>query len=191
MFSINSHLKETFMTSAFPLTTHQKEISPGYDGRAVYIPFVWLAMWVIRFGQRAGFISVTPQAPPSLSAELRINLFRNRRVRRAKISCLRRMHRHRTKGTYQHPSSYMPRAYRFMSFVSRMDQSITPAQFNEHYLRANNMSRVEIYGIDSAHRIVEFVPGLVTAAIEMMSALTSAFGLSNLSLAAPTDPAPP
>lgn len=180
------------MTSPIPSTPHREERLPCDYRRAVYLPFVWLAAWVIRLGQRAGFITAARAAPPPLSAELRINLFRNRRVRRAKLSCLRRMHRHRDKGTYQHPSSYMPRAYRFMPFVSRMDQSITPAQFYEHYLRANNMSRVEIYGMDSAHRIMGFVPGgQSAAAAQIMSALSAMFGVSNLSPAAPTDPAPP
>ena len=78
-----------------------------------------------------------------------------------------------------------------MSFVSRMDQSITPAQFYEHYMRANNMSRVEIYGMDNAHRIMGFVPGAQSLATQFMSALSALFGASNLSLGSPTDPAPP
>ena len=69
-----------------------------------------------------------------------------------------------------------------------MDKSVTRAQFMERYLRDNDISRVQLYGMDSAHKIMTFVAQLR----DMLSAgRRDLCGRAGVSPAAPADPAPP
>ena len=178
------------MHRPIPFTPNTEELSPGYQYRAVYAPFVWVAIMVIRMGLRAGIFSpdfLMPSRP-----EIEPNLMhRNRQLRRARESCLRRARRHLLKGKKIKPENYTPRAYAHYAYLDRMDKAITPAQFREHYIRDNNISRVQVYGMDSAHEITGFAQDLCAALSGLLSNFVGQLGFASLNLAAPADPAPP
>ena len=178
------------MTPDIPSTPNTEALSPGYHRRAVYAPFVWLAVMVMRLGLRAGIISPEFLMParPHIAP---LVMHRNRQLRRARVACLRRAHRALRKHGKINKEKYTPKAYAYYAYISRMDKTITPAQFNEHYLRDNNISRVEIYRMDSAQEITGFVPELSAAMSGMLTSLAALMHQSMLSLAAPADPAPP
>ena len=162
-----------------------EEHAPGHNCRVVYLPLIWLARMVIRLGLRAAFLMPSrPQMQPRV-------IHRNRQLRRARESCLRRARRHALMGRTFKAENYTPRAYAHFAYVSRMDKSITPAQFREHYIRDNNVTRMQVYGMDSAHEITEFVPESRATLSSLFSNLISLLGVTSLSLAAPADPAPP
>ncbi|MGJ8563875.1 MAG: hypothetical protein ACSHXY_10025 [Alphaproteobacteria bacterium] len=179
------------MTPAAPAASNTEEHVPGlYRQMGIYAPFVWLAVRVIWMGQRVGFISPEFLRPPCVDLTPDLYL-KNRELRRAEASCLRRARRCLLRGGTIHPERYTPRAYAHLAFVARMDKTITPAQFKEHYLRGNNMSRVQAYGMDSAHEIAGFIRGGAETLSVFVSSLAGTFGLASLSLAAPSNPAPP
>ena len=179
------------MTPVVPSTPDTEEHAHGlYHQMGIYAPFVWLAVRMIRLGQRAGFISPEFLMPPR--ADITPDLFsRNRQLRRAEASCLRRAARCLLQGGTIKPERYTPRAYVHLPYIARMDKTITPAQFNERYIRDNNISRVQVYGLDAAHEITRFMRSAIETLSELFSNLEGSLGLASLNFAAPADPAPP
>ncbi len=180
-------------------TPNIEEISPGFDRSmcvyaGIYAPFVWLTVMVMRLGLRAGFISPESLMPsrPDITPQL---VHKNRQLRRGQSSCLRRVRRHALKGRAINPKDYTPRAHAYFAYIERMDKTISLAQFKEHYIRHNNISRVQAYGLGRAHEITGFVTDVGDALSKVISGmaanLASVFGLTALSFAALTDPAPP
>ncbi|MGJ8562135.1 MAG: hypothetical protein ACSHXY_01170 [Alphaproteobacteria bacterium] len=179
------------MNPAAPFASNTEEHAQGlYRQMGIYAPFVWLALRMIRLGQRAGFISPEFLMPPrvDISPEL---FFRNRQLRRAEASCLRRAARCLLQGGTIKPERYTPHAYAHLPYIARMDKTITPAQFNERYIRDNIISRVQVYGLDAAHEITGFIQSVIEKLSRLFSNLESSLGLASLSCAAPADPAPP
>ena len=87
------------------------------------------------------------------------------------------------------PANYTPRAYSHFTYVNMMDKTISPGQFKERYIRDNDLSRVQVYGMDAAHRMTGFDPhGFVGG---LLNTLRTLCGSPSLNLAAPDDPAPP
>ncbi|MGJ8561919.1 MAG: hypothetical protein ACSHXY_00080 [Alphaproteobacteria bacterium] len=179
------------MTPVVPSTPYKEEHAQGlYRQMGIYAPFVWLAVRMIRIGQRVGFISPEFLMPPR--ADITPDLFsRNRQLRRAEASCLRRAARCLLQGGTIKPERYTPRAYAHLAYVGRMDKTITPAQFNERYIRDNNISRVQVYGLDAAHEITGFIRSVIEKLSGLSSNIAGPFGLASLNFAAPADPAPP
>lgn len=176
------------MNPAAPSTFSAEEYTPGFYRRMwIYAPFVWMAARVIRLGQRAGIIS--PDAFRLSDTDVLPGAYHaNRQLRRAEVSCLRRARRQVLKGKKIKRERYVPRAFAHLPYMDRMDKAVTPAQFREHYLRHNNISRVQLYELDHAHELTGFVPSAREAFSVMASILS---GFTALNFAAPTDPAPP
>jgi hypothetical protein len=185
---ISSQQKDIFMHRPIPSTQHTEELSPGlYRQMGLRAPFVWLAVMVMRLGLRAGIFSPDFLIPsrPNITPDL---FHRNRHLRRARESCLRRVRRHVLKGCKINPENYTPRDYAHFAYVNMMDKTVTPGRFMENYIRDNDLSRVQVYGMDAAHRISGFVKTISETLLSMFSWLPR---VSALNFAAPTDPAPP
>ena len=181
------------MKPDLPSAPNRKDTRPGlYDHMGVYGPFVWVMDWVViymlRLGMRAGFISPEFLMPsrPKIKPDI---IHRNRQLRRARSSCLRRARRHLLKGRKINPEDYTPRAYAHYDYIDRMDKTITPAQFREHYIRDNNLSRVQVYELDHAHEVTGFILGSVGDRLSKF--VLNFFGQSPLNLGVVSDPAPP
>ena len=175
-----------------PSAPHTEEPAPGlYDHMGVYAPFVWLADWVMvcvmGLGIRAGLVSgdfLRPAAPEASPYMFR----RNRQLRRAMASCLRRARRCAAKHGKVNPEDYTPRAYAHLAYIEIMDKTISPRQFFERLIRDENHSRVKVYGMDSAHEITGFVESAGTL---MSSVFSNLLGTPTSSPAILSDPAPP
>jgi hypothetical protein len=89
------------------------------------------------------------------------------------------------------PANYTPRAYGHFAYVNMMDKTISPGQFKERYIRDNDLSRVQVYGMDAAHRIEGFVAATRDSILGVFARLSETSGREALNLAAPADPAPP
>ena len=176
------------MQRPVPVTPNRKDIDPGFYRRmCLYAPFVWMAMWVVRFGVRAGIVSpdVFGAYQPETS---RPGFHRNRNLRRAMAACLRRAARCRRKHGRINPEDYTPRAYAHLPYVVMMDKTLTAGQFYERYLRDSGYSRVQAYGLDAAHRIT----GLQQCVLETFSGFRSSKArLSPQRLLPQAGPAPP
>lgn len=171
-----------------PSTLQQKERNLGFYSRlGLYAPFVRVAIWVMRWGMKAGIISPAAFMPPPEAKERRPH-FNNRRIRRALKSCFSRAERRARKGLTFDMQDYIPRAYAYLPYITMMDKSLTVDQFKERYIRDNDISRVQMYGLDSAHAIAAFIPGVRDLWSNMDANMAGLFGLS---VAAASDPAPP
>lgn len=181
------------MQRTAPITPDIEEHAPGlYRRMGIYAPFVWMAVMVLRVGMRVGVIS-PDFFMPSRADVTSVLYDGNRQLRRARACCLRRARRCMVKHGKISPENYTPRAYAHLAYVSMMDKTINAGQFFERYIRDNGLSRVEVFGLDGAHRITGFSQNLTLS--EMLSGLcaktAAVMGLSPLSLSAPVDPAPP
>lgn len=166
---------------------HREETAPGPAPMTVYMPLLWMAAWIIRAGLRLGIIPV--RIPSSdIAPDL---MHRNRQLRRARMSCLRRAARQLRKGRKIDKEKYTPRAYAHYAYVVMMPKHYTPGQFMESYLRDSYFSRAQHYGLDHAHEITGFLPEAIKGLCQTLAQLIASMGTSPLCLAAPADPAPP
>ena len=179
------------MTAAIPSAPNTEESYPGlYRQMGIYAPFVWLAVMALRLGLRAGFISPEFLMPsrPEITPQL---MHRNRQLRRARESCLARARRHALRGRKINPENYTPRAYAHYTYVNMMDKTISPGQFMERYIRDNDLSRVQVYGLDRADRIMSFTHCQLKTLLAVIVKHTGRLRLSSFSVAALSVPAPP
>ena len=176
------------MPRPLPSAPHQEELAPGlYRRLGFYAPFVWAALWVIRWSRKAG---MAPQVISKPMIPIR-GLHRPmlaRKLRRAQACGLRRVRRHRLKRKIHDTSDDVPRDYIYLYYVKTMDKSLTVNQFMERFIRDTPISRVKCYGLDAAHNIAAFIAELPN---RIAGLLGNTFGETPLNLAAPADPAPP
>ena len=180
------------MPRANSLNPNTEELSPGlYRHMGIYAPLVWLldsvVVCVLHLGLKTGFISrdfLRPAKPP-----MRVPaILSNRHYRRAKASGFLRLRRHMRKPRKINPDDYMPRVFTAIHYIKMMPKQWSVNQFIEHYSRHTGLSRVQVYGMDSAHAITRYASLITERFAEYLAETTS---VSHISSEILSDPAPP
>lgn len=176
-----------------PLSPHQeKEESPiGIDPRyAALVPLLNALAWILAMAVRAGIVPRhILDRPVNLKDKNAVR--RNRQLRRARASCLRRARRCALKHGRVNPADYTPRAYAHAAYVAMMPKHYTAGQFYEHYLKDNALSRAQVYGLTAAHHIAACTRDLCASVSGIVLNALGIFTAVSTEITGISDPAPP